>query len=116
MLRTTRTLVSSLAVFLVVGLMAPSAANALSLGKKTKSDASTVQGASITVQLFNRGQEPQVITMDGKTYTVQPHQSLTIKGTSGTSVYANTTGKGYQKGDLLFKFAPSINGGTIEFN
>jgi hypothetical protein len=118
MLRINRMLISSLALILVAGAMAPSAANASSWGKKTKSDASTVQGqgTSINVQVFNRGTAPQDIKMEGQTYTVQPHQSLTIKGAPGTAVYADTAGNGYQKGELLFKLAPSLNGATVKFN
>ncbi len=118
MLRTTRTLASSLAVFLVAGAMAPASANAYSWGKKTKTDASTVQGqgASIAVQVYNRGQASQDIKVGGQVYTVQPHQSLTLKAQSGTDVYAGTAGNGYQKGDLLFKFAPAMNGATVKFN
>ena len=118
MLRTTRTLASSLAVFLVAGVMAPAAANAYSWGKKTKTDANTTQGlgTSIAVQVYNRGQAPQDLKMDGQTYTVQPHQSLTINGTPGTAVYADTAGNGYQQGEVLFKFAPAMNGATVKIN
>jgi len=117
MLRITRTIVSSLAVLLVVGTMAPAAANASS-GKKTRTDTSTVQGqgTSIVVQVYNRGDAPQQLKMDEQTYTVQPHQALTIKGTAGAAVYADTAGTGYQKGELLFKFAPSMNGATVKIN
>jgi hypothetical protein len=118
MLRTNRTLANSLAVFLVVSVMASSATNAFSLGKKTKTDASAAQGqgASIAVQVFNRGDAPQNLKVDGKIYTVQPHQALTLKGTPGTDVYADTAGNGYQKGDMLFKFAPMMNGATVKIN
>jgi hypothetical protein len=115
MLRINRTLASSLALFLAVGAMSPAAANASS-GKKTKTDASTVQGTSIAVQVYNRGDVPQVLKMDGQTYTVLPHQALSVKGTSGAAVYADTAGNGYQKGELLFKFAPSLNGATVKIN
>jgi len=115
MLRINRTLAGSLAIFLVAGTMAPVAANASS-DKKTKTDASTAQSASISVQVFNRGKAPQVIVMDGQSYTVQPQQAITIKGPAGTSVYADTAGNGYQKGDLLFKFASSLNGAKVNIN
>ena len=54
--------------------------------------------------------------MDGQTYTVLPHQALSVKGTSGAAVYADTAGNGYQKGELLFKFASSMNGATVKIN
>jgi len=115
MQRINRMLASSLALFLVAGTMTPAVANASS-NKKTKTDASTVQGASIAVQVYNRGDASQDLKIDGQTYTVKPHQSITIKGASGAAVYADTAGAGYQKGELLFKFAPSINGGTVKIN
>jgi hypothetical protein len=117
MLRTTRTLAHSLALFLVVGAMAPAAANASS-DKKSKTDAGSAQGqsASISVQLYNRGDASQNLKMDGQTYTVQPHQTITLKGAPGAGVYADTPGNGYQKGELLFKFAPSMSGATVKFN
>jgi len=116
--RITPAIVSSLAVLLLAGALDPVAANAWSFSKKTKSDASAVkgQGTNIVIQVYNRGLAPQDIKMDGQTYTMQPPQSLSIKGMSGTAVYADTTGNGYQKGELLFKLAPNMNGGTVKFN
>jgi len=118
MLRTTRMLAHSLALFLVIGAMAPAAANALSLSKEGHPDTSAVPGqvSNISVQIYNRGQTPQEIKMGGQTYTVQPHQTITLKAAPGTDVYADTPGNGYQKGELLFKFAISMNGATVKFN
>jgi len=98
--------------------MAPASANASLFGKKTKSDASTAQSQAtgIDVQVVNRGQIPQDLKMGGQTYTVQPHKSLTIKAAAGTSVYADSTGKGFSKGDVLFTLAPSMKGATVNFN
>lgn len=118
MLRITRTLVSSLAVFLVAGVMAPAAANASSRVKKDHPDASVVKGqqANISVEVYNRGDAPQDLKMDGQVYTVKPHQSITLKASPGTDVFADTAGNGFQKGERLFQIAPSLNGTTVKFN
>jgi hypothetical protein len=118
MLRITRTIASSLTVLLVAGAMAPVAVNAMPFGKKSNPDATTAQGqvANIAVQVYNRGLVSQDLKVEGKVYTVPPHQALTIKATSGTAVYADSIGTGYQKGELLFKFAPAMNGATVKFN
>jgi len=116
MLRTNRTLASSLALFLLAGAMAPVATNASSMSKKDHTNSSTVQGVSIAVQVYNRGTTAQDIKMGGQTYTVQPHQSITLKGAPGADVFADTAGNGYQKGERLFRFATSINGATIKIN
>jgi len=118
MLHTHRTITRALAVLLVAGVMAPAAANAWSFGKKTKTDASTVQGqgTNIVVQIYNRGTISQDLKMGEQVYTVQPHQTITLKGASGTDVYADTAGNGYQKGERLFQFAPAMNGATVKLN
>jgi hypothetical protein len=118
MLRIIRTLAGSLAVFLVAGVMVPAAANAYSWGKKTKTDAIATQsqGALISVQVYNRGQTPQGIKMAGQLYTVQPHQTITLKAAPGTDVYADTAGNGYQEGELLFRLQSAMNGATVKFN
>jgi hypothetical protein len=118
MLRYTRSFAGSLAVLLVAGVLAPVTANAWSLGKKTKTDASSAQsaGTGISVQVYNRGQTPQGIKVDGQLYTVQPHQTITLKAAPGTDVYANTAGNGYQEGELLFRLQSAMNGATVKFN
>ena len=118
MLRITRTFASSLAVLLIAGVMAPAAANAWPMGKRTPPDpgAARSQGARISVQVYNKGQISQDIKVEGQVYTVQPHQSLTIKAPAGTVVYADSTGNGYSKGDVLFTFMPTMKGATVKFN
>jgi hypothetical protein len=108
----------SLAVLLVVGAMAPAAANAWSLGKKTKTDAITSQsqGALISVQVYNKGELIQNIKMEGQVYTIQPHQSLTITAAEGTAIYADSPGNGFQKGDVLFTINSAMKGAKVTFN
>jgi hypothetical protein len=88
------------------------------MGKRTPPEPGVAQsqGARISVQVYNKGQMSQDIKVEGQTYTVQPHQSLTIKAAAGTAVYADSTGKGFSKGDVLFTLAPAMKGATVNFN
>ena len=118
MLRIIRTLAGSLAVFLVVGAIAPAAANAYSWGKKTKTDASTAasQGPPISFQVYNRGQVSQDIKLAGQVYTVPSQQTITLTAAPGAEVYADSEGNGYQKGTLLFTIIPTMKGAKVSFN
>jgi len=118
MQKTIRTIVSSLAVLLVAGAMAPVAANAWSLGNKANPDksATQTQQKSISVQVYNKGQASQDLKVEGKVYTVPSHQTITIKAPLGTAVYADSTGAAYQKGDVLFTFMPAMKDATVKIN
>ena len=118
MLRMTRVLAGSLAVFLVAGAMAPATANAWPLGKGSHLHpaADPAKAAEIAVLVYNRGQAAQDVKVSGQTYTVQPHASLTIKAPSGTQVYAGSAGTGFQAGDVLFLVTPNLKGATVSFN
>ena len=117
MLRINRVLASSL-VFLVAGAMAPAGANASGISKllHLHPNVSENDQGRIVVSLYNRGALFQDVKVDGKIYTVLPHQALEIKAPNGTPVYANSTGAGYNKGDLLFSINPSMKGATVSFN
>jgi len=117
MLRINRVFASSL-VFLVAGAMAPAGANASGISKLLHMHPKAAQTgeARIVVTVYNRGALFQDVKVDGKVYTVLPHQALEIKAPNGTPVYANSTGAGYNKGDLLFSINPSMKGATVSFN
>jgi hypothetical protein len=118
MLRMTRVLASSLALFLVAGAVAPATANAWPLGKGSHlhpaSDPSKV--AQISLLIHNRGEAAEEVKVSGQTYTVQPHASVTIKAPVGTQVYAGSAGTGFKSGDLLFSVSPEMKDATVSFN
>ena len=62
----------------------------------------------ITVQLFNRGGLVQQVRIGDRSYTVMPHQRLSITASEGTQVYALDQGFGHRKGDLLFTVARNM--------
>ncbi len=118
MLRITRTLASSLALFVVVAVAAPAPANAWPLGKVFHLHSRTAQteDTRIDVQLYNKGQIEQDVKVDGHIYTVMPHERLAIKAPAGTSVYAASAGMGHRNGEMLLAVTPDMKGKTIYFN
>jgi murein DD-endopeptidase MepM/ murein hydrolase activator NlpD len=118
MLRITRTLASSLALFVVAAVAAPAPANAWPVGKMFHLHSSTTQTADtrIDVHLYNKGQTSQDVRVDGHVYTVPPHEGLHIKAPVGTSVYAASMGLGHRNGALLFAISPETKGRIIYFN
>ena len=118
MLRLTRTFASSLAILAIAAAVAPVNANAWPLGKVFHLHPATerAQDARITVQLINKGILSQDVKVDGRVYTVMPHEGITIKAPAGTPVYAASAGMGHRNGDLLVAVAPETRGRIVYFN
>jgi hypothetical protein len=76
----------------------------------------TTQDSRITIRLYNPGLTFRDVQVDGHTYTIQPHQTVTIKAPAGTAVYAGSTGAGHRKGDLLFAVTPALQDKTLTVN
>ena len=117
MLQNTRSIVRSIAFLLVAGAIAP-IANAGPIGSLLHPSFAAKQTkiATVQIKLYNKGDNPQDVKVDGTVYTVLPHAFVTFKALSGTQVYADTIGKGYTKGDVLFAVSPEMKGETISFN
>lgn len=117
MLQNTRSIVRSIAVLIIAGAIAPMA-NAGPVGSLLTPTFAAKQTkiAIVPIKLFNKGDDPQTVKVDGTVYTVAPHASVTFKAPTGTQVYADTPGKGYVKGDVLFAVSPEMKGETIMFN
>ena len=118
MLRIPRTLTSSLAILAIAAVVAPINAHAWPLGKILHLHPATehTQDTRITVELFNKGILSQDVKVEGRIYTVEPHQGLAIKAPKGTVVFAASAGLGHRSGDLLIAFAPEISGRVVYFN
>ncbi|HEY4381315.1 MAG TPA: hypothetical protein VGN01_13270 [Acidobacteriaceae bacterium] len=118
MLRMTRTFAGSLALLVAAAVAAPTSAHAWPLGKifHLHANAGKAADARIDLHLFNRGTIAQDVEVNGKVYTVLPHEGLAIKAPDGTSVYAASMGLGHRKGDVLVKASPSSKGRIVYFN
>jgi hypothetical protein len=118
MLHKTRTFAMSLAVFLVLGAVAPATVNAWPLGKALHLHPRALreQDTRITVYLFNKAERFQEVSVAGRVYTVMPHYGLTIKAPAGTGVFAGTSTVSHHKGDLLFSVSPEHSLKTITIN
>ena len=92
---------------LAIQAVIPPPAHAWPLGRLLHLHPSPVRNEDgrITVLLFNRGGLVQQLKIGERSYTVMPHQSLSITAPEGTQVYALDQGFGHRKGDLLFTVA-----------
>jgi hypothetical protein len=118
MLQKTRFLVraaSSIAVLILAGAIAPTAANAGSVANLMH-PYFAARTANVQIKLYNKGVVSQDVKVNDKVYTVKPHASVTIKAAAGTQVYAATASASHQLGDMLFVITPQLDGGTVSFN
>jgi hypothetical protein len=70
----------------------------------------------IVLDVYNKGNIFREVKIEGKVYTVLPHQSLTIKAPQGTPVFINSTGALHHKGDLLFSIDPSMKNKVLSID
>jgi hypothetical protein len=118
MLQKTRSFASSLALLLLFGAIAPTAANAWPLGKflHLYPVASQDQDARITIHLCNRSGLVQQIKVGGCVHTMLPNDSLMIKAPEGTEVFAASNGGKHRKGDILVAMTADRNYGVVTLN
>ncbi len=110
----TRFIGRSLAVLMLVGVVAPVSGNAKIL--HSQSSAAQTPAKSDTrlfVQIHNEGPMFEDVKVAGQTYTVRPEGWLQIQAPVGTCVYADGAFFGHRKGELLFAVTPKVNNSTI---
>jgi hypothetical protein len=115
MLQKTRTFALSLAVFFLLGALAPTPANAWPFGNALHLHP-RAQDARITVYLCNKAERFQEVNVAGQVYTLMPHYTLSIKAPVGTGVFAGTSTINHHKGDLLFSVTPNLKEATVSIN
>jgi hypothetical protein len=67
----------------------------------------------VFVTLVNSGFTFMDVKVDGKTYTLQPHNLLTVKGPAGTVVYAASSFGRLHRGDVLLALTPGLDQSRI---
>jgi hypothetical protein len=74
------------------------------------------QDARLTVHVFNPNVVAREVKVDGRVFTLAPHQMLSIKAPAGTNVYAEDAGRLHRKGDVLFAVGPQVQEKTLSLN
>lgn len=103
-----------LALLILFGALAP-VANAWPLGRFFHLHPSAEHKQTINVTFYNAGRSFQDVLVEGRTYTVKPHEYLTIEAQPGTGVFAASATLDYRRGDLMFALTPQMNNKTIPF-
>ena len=65
--------------------------------------------ARVFVTLVNKSVVFRDVKIDGHTYTLQPHELLTVKGPVGTVVYAASSFGKTHRGDTLVALTPAMD-------
>jgi hypothetical protein len=65
--------------------------------------------ARVFVTLVNKSVVFRDVKIDGHTYTLQPHELLTVKGPVGTVVYAASAFGKVHRGEALVALTPSMD-------
>ena len=115
MLRITR----SFSVLILAGAIAPLAANAAPLGPLTHmhpgiKDAKKGKN-SVNFTLVNKSDVSHAVNVDGKTYTLTPHQQISVSAEPGSQVTEDDSGSGTSK-KVLFTVDRTHKGATISIN
>jgi hypothetical protein len=72
--------------------------------------------ARVFVTLVNKGVIFRDVKIDGHTYTLRPHELLTVKGPAGTVVYAASSFGKYHRGDTVVALTPSLDHSRVSLN
>ena len=106
-------------VALTLALAATASTSAYALPHFTglhRHPAASQQDARVNIHLYNRAPMFRDVKVEGKVYTVLPHQTLTIKAPAGTAIYTESTGGLHRKGDLLFAVDPRMQNATLSID
>jgi hypothetical protein len=104
----------SLAVLLLVGVIAPVSGNAKMLhSQSSAAQTQTASDKSLFVQIHNKGLMFEDVNVGGQVYTVRSEGWLQIQAPAGTRVYTEKAFYGHRKGDVLFAVTPKVNNSTI---
>jgi hypothetical protein len=105
-----------LRTFTLMALSICTAASASAAGTNHDIRPHHKKDARVFITLVNKSVTFRDVTIDGRVYTLQPHELLTVKGPAGTVVYAASKFGKYQRGDALVALAPSMDHSRISIN
>jgi hypothetical protein len=92
------------------------AASASAAGTNHDLGSTHKKDARVFVTLVNKGVVFRDVKIDGHTYTLQPHELLTVKGPVGTVVYAASSFGKYHRGDTVVALTPSLDHSRVSLN
>lgn len=113
-MRITRILATSAASLLVAGAL--TAAYASPLPHPGIHQHPALSKDSITVNIYNKGDAAQDLKIDGRVYSLKPHESITVKVPAGTQVFAAGPGPGIHEGDMLFAVTAALKDATVKID
>jgi hypothetical protein len=70
----------------------------------------------VFITLVNKSVVFRDVKIDGHTYTLLPHDLLTVKGPAGTVVYAASSFGKVHRGDALVALTPSMDHSRVDIN
>jgi hypothetical protein len=102
--------------FTLLALSVFSVASASAAGTNRDLRPTHAKDARVFVTLVNQSATFRDVKIDGHTYTLQPHELLTVKGPAGTVVYAASSYKSIHRGDTLVALTPSLDHTRVSLN
>lgn len=69
--------------------------------------------ARVAITLRNDSIGFRDVKIDGHSYTVMQHGTLSIKAPAGTVVYADSRTAQFRRGDVMLAMTPAMNGTTV---
>jgi hypothetical protein len=68
----------------------------------------------ISLKIHNNGISFCDVRIDGHTYTVGEHKTVTVKAPAGTVIYADSRTPQYRRGDAIVAITPELNDHQID--
>jgi len=106
----------SLAIFLIAGAIFPIAGNAAPFGAlpSVQSSVKNAKSEKVTFTLVNKSDVTRAVAVDGHTYTLNPHQQLSISAPAGSQLTEVTSDSSTPK--VLLTVDRTQKGATISLN
>jgi hypothetical protein len=105
-----------LRTFALMALSICTAASASAAGTNQDIRPTHKKDTRVFVTLVNTGVTFRDLKIDGHTYTLQPHDLLTVKGPAGTCVYAASSFGKYHRGDVMVALTQSMDHSRVSIN
>jgi hypothetical protein len=102
--------------FTVLALSVCSVASASAAGTNHDLRPTHAKDARVFVTLVNKSVTFRDVKIDGRNYTMMPHELLAIKAPVGTVVYAASSFGRIHRGDPLVALTPSLDHSRVAIN
>jgi hypothetical protein len=101
-------------LYSALAVVALSAASAISPFSRVFHAHPNLKANRINITIRNQAHVFQDVAVNGRDYTIMPHQWLHVSGPAGTTVVADSNHGDTHRGDTLVVLQPQVNNSAID--